>query len=159
MMLICNTYGGTDEGDDADYVAVPLTPAFLESLRARRQLARDLRGSAGVEAPDSLLFDEISPQWLSWSEELEELLHVAEATGWTLAEDDRIAIAGTDEDPDLPHPVRTDCDFLQVWPARFQFICCLRNSDTRLQSAMLYFDDFFTAAAHLTPAAQRRHAA
>jgi hypothetical protein len=159
MLLICNAYGGTDEGDGADFVAVLVTPAFLEALKARQRLAQRLHREAAAGDLDSLLFHETSPQWLSWSEDLEELLHAAEATGWVLAEDDRIAIADTDEDPDVPHPVRTDCDFLQVWPERFQIVCCLRNSDTRLQSAMLYFDDFFTAAVRQAPAAQRRHAA
>jgi hypothetical protein len=48
--------------------------------------------------------------------------------------------------------VRTDCEFLQVWPERFRFTCCLRNADTAINGAMLYFDDFFTAAARRMPA-------
>jgi hypothetical protein len=159
MMLICTVYGGTEEGDGADFVAVPVTPAFLESIRARQRLTKSLFGKAGADDLDSLLFHEDSPQWLSWSEDLEELLHVAEATGWVLAEDGRIAVAASADAPDLAHAVRTDCDFMQVWPERFQFVCCLRNSDIGIESAMLYFDDFFTAAARETPAVQGRQAA
>jgi hypothetical protein len=152
MLLICNAYGGTEEGENADFVAVSVTPDFLETLRARQRLAQPLRCEAGVGDLDSLLFREASPQWLSWSEDLEELLHVAEATGWTLAGDDRIAVAESADVTDLAHAVRTDCDFVRVWPERFQFTCCLRNTDTAIQSAMLYFDDFFTAAACRMPA-------
>jgi hypothetical protein len=53
---------------------------------------------------------------------------------------------------------RTDCDFMQVWPERFQFTCRLRNTDTTLESPMLYFDEFYIAAGQATPAAPGRHA-
>ena len=159
MMLVLNAYGGADEGEGADFVAVPVTPAFLQALKARQRLAQSLHGRDGAVDLDSLLFHECSPQWLTWTEELEELLHVTEATGWVLVEDRRIAIADSEADTDMPHAIRTDCDFVQVWPERFRFVCCRRNTDTALQSAMLYFDDFFTAAAREMPAASGRHAA
>jgi hypothetical protein len=65
MLLICNAYGGTEEGENADFVAVPVTPEFLETLRARQRLARRIRGTDGAGDLDSLLYHETSPQWLS----------------------------------------------------------------------------------------------
>ena len=159
MTLICTAFGGRDEGESPDVLAVPVTPAFLETLGARQRLAQRLHREAGGESLDSLLFHESSPQWLTWSEELDELLQADAGQGWVLAEDDRIAIAESADATDLPHPVRTDCDFMQVWPDCFQFTCCLRNTDTAIESAMLYFDDLFAAAAQRTAAAPGRHAA
>ena len=159
MLVICTAYGSTDEGPSAAAVSVSLTPEFMQSLHRRRRVAQDLSDTARVTGLDSLLFHEASPQWLSWSEELGQMMQAAEATGWTTAEEGYVPLANPDGDGDGAHPVRTDCGLLQVWPERFRFICCLHNTDSRIVSAMLYFDDFFTAAAQKTPAAQRRHAA
>jgi hypothetical protein len=159
MLLICNAYGGTDEGFSAEAVLVPLTPEFMQSLDKRRHMAQDLSGAACATGFDSLLFRESLPQWLSWSEELEETLQAAEAMGWAVVDDRCFPPADSASDADQPQAVRTDCDFMQVWPERFQFTCRLRNADTTLESAMLYFNDFFTAAALRTAAANGRHAA
>ncbi len=159
MTLICTAYGGSDERPAIDAGLVPLTPAFLEILKARQQLTQRLIGSAGAETLDSLLFHESSPQWLSWSEELDEMLQAAEATGWALIDDHCLASAGLGSDTCQVLAVRTDCDFMQVWPERFQITCRLHNADTALESTMLYFDEFYTAAGQATPAAPRRHAA
>ena len=159
MTLICTAYGGSDERPAIDAGLVPLTPAFMEILKARQQLTQRLLGAAGAETLDSLLFHESSPQWLSWSEALDEMLQAAEATGWALVDDHRLASAGLGSGTCQPPAVRTDCDFMQVWPERFQFTCRLRNTDTALESTMLYFDEFYTAAGQATPAAPGRHAA
>jgi len=160
MILICSAYGGTDEGISPEAVAVPLTPAFLESMRARQRLTQSLLGRADAADLDSLIFRECSPQWLTWSDDLDEVLQAADATGWTLVEDCRVAAADPDVGTeDRSHAARTDCDFMQVWPECFQFACRLRNTDAALESAMLYFNDFFTAVAHRSAAAQGRQAA
>ena len=96
MLLICTAYGGSDERPAVDAGLVPLTPAFLEILKARQQLTQRLFATAGAETLDSLLFQESSPQWLGWSEELDEILQAAEATGWALVDDHRLASAGLD---------------------------------------------------------------
>ena len=159
MMLICNAYGGTDEGVSAEAILVLLTPEFMQSLDRRRHMAQDLSGTACATGFDSLLFHESLPRWLAWSEELEEMLQAAEATGWAVVEDCCLPTADSASDNRQPQAVRTDCGLLQVWPERFQFTCRLRNADTALESAMLYFDDFFTAVALRTAAANGRHAA
>jgi hypothetical protein len=159
MMLICTACGGTDEGISPEAVAIPMTPSFLESMRARQRLTKGLFGNVGAETLDSLFFHESSPQWLSWSEELKETLQVAQATGWAVADDRNLTITDSASATGRSHAVRTDCDFVRVWPERFQFTCCLRNADTALESAMLYFDDLFTAVTSETPAASGRPAA
>ena len=110
MMLVLNAYGGADEGEGADFIAVLVTPAFMQALKARQRLAQSLHGRDGAVDLDSLLFHECSPQWLTWTEELEELLHVTEATGWVLLDEHRIAIADPAADTDLPRAIRTDCN-------------------------------------------------
>ena len=159
MTLVCRAYGSPEEGVSVDAAAVPLTPEFLQILRERQRLVGGAFRLQGAATLDSALFHEATPQWLSWSEDLEEVLKAAEATDWCLLEDGPIAIAESGDDADRTHAVRTDCEFIQVWPERFQFRCCLRNTDTPIQSAMLYFDDIFAAATHHAPAAQRRPAA
>jgi len=149
MTLVCKAYGGPEEGPSADALAVSLTPGFLQELRARQRLVQRLLGTDGAAPLDSVLFHEPGPVWFPWTEELEDVLQAAEAQGWTLTARDLSA---------APH-ISTDCEFLQVWPERCQFRCCLRNTGFDIESAVLYFDDLFAAAAQQLPAAPGRHAA
>lgn len=149
MTLVCKAYGGPEEGPSADALAMPLTPEFLQELLARQRLVQRLIGTAGADALDSVLFHEATPVWFPWTEDLEDVLEAAEALGWTLTARD---ISAADR-------VRIDCEFLQVWTERFQFRCCLRGTAFAIESAMLYFQDLFAAAAHVLPAAEWRRAA
>lgn len=149
MTLVCTAYGGPEEGPSPDALALPLTPEFLLALQARQRLLQRLSGTDGAGALDSVLFHESAPVWFSWAEALDDVLQAAEAQGWTLTP------GGLPAEPG----VRTDCEFLQVWPERFQFRCCLRNTDRTVTSAMLYFDDLFAAARQFLPAAEWRPAA
>ena len=135
MMLICRAHG-INHATGPDFAAIELTPAVLDGLRARQELAVQVATGPLMEEFDSLVFCEPRVVWFTWFEALDGVLSSVERRGWKVVEDAVI--------PDRTHPCgprnRTELGRVQVWPKKFRFTCTLEDSETMVTSEIVYFE-------------------